>query len=227
MEKRRGSFMIPEWKQAADALQRIEVRSNHGNKPVSIGACGEGLRCIGIGTDAAVFQYDSIPAYAYKVYSQEAIAKKKIEENVYLRLKGSPYFPCFYGSGDNYLVLSYEQGLTLYDCLLKGISVPKRAILDVEEARHYARKQGLNPRDIHLKNVLLQKGRAKVLDVSEYVKEGNDKRWEHLMWAYYRLYPLIEGKKIPSWVLDTIKRGYDRIGKRTFGMGVYHDKYKA
>jgi hypothetical protein len=67
------------------------------------------------------------------------------------------------------LVLSFEQGVTLYDCLLQGVRVPEQAIQDVEESREFVRSQGLNPRDIHLKNVLLQEGRGKVLDVSEYI----------------------------------------------------------
>ena len=70
---------------------------------------------------------------------------------------------------DNYLVLSFEEGITLYDCLLQGIPIPKQAIKDVDDAREYVRQKGLNPRDIHLKNVFLQNGRAKIIDVSEYV----------------------------------------------------------
>lgn len=85
--------------------------------------------------------------------------------------------------------------------------MPEQVILDVEKAREFVRSKGLNPRDIHLKNVLMQDGRAKVLDVSEYVKEGDDKRWEHLVWAYHTFYSGISEVKVPSWILDTIKNG--------------------
>lgn len=135
---------------------------------------------------------------------------------MYECLKGSPYFPQYYGSGRNYIAISYEQGETLYDCLVQGIPIPEQVITDVEQARDYVRSLGLNPRDIHLKNVLLQEGRGKVLDVSEYVQEGNDNRWEHLVLVYHNLYPLISGVKVPTWILETIKQWYNRIDKATF-----------
>ncbi len=210
--------MKPDWKQAEEVLNNIKVRGNEMNQPVSVTLLAEGLRCIGTGTDAAVFQYDKVPNYAFKVFSSEAASKKVIEESVYTRLLNSNYFASLFGTGENYLVLSFEQGVTLYDCLLRGIPIPEQVIFDVEEARIYVRKQGMNPRDIHLKNVLLQNGKGKVLDVSEYVLEGNDNRWEYLVWAYYRIYPLIKGKRIPSWILGTIKYGYywfDKVFRRS------------
>jgi hypothetical protein len=66
----------------------------------------------------------------------------------------------------------------------------------------------LNPRDIHLKNVLLQDGHAKIIDVSEYVKPGNDGRWDHLVQSYHLYYPYIAGRKIPVWMLEMVKRAY-------------------
>lgn len=209
-------LLATNWKLAEPALKRVEVKGNPKNGPVSIAGCPEGLRCIGIGTDGAVFQYDQTPHYAFKVYSPESVGKKEIEESVYLRLNGSSYFPQYYGKGDNYIVLSLERGVTLYDCLLQGIPIPRQAIIDVEEARKYVRLQGLNPRDIHLKNVLLQDGRGKVIDVSEYVKDGNDERWEDLVWAYNQIYPLVEGKSIPSWMLESIKHWYYQVDKANF-----------
>ena len=66
------------------------------------------------------------------------------------------------------------------------------------DAREYVRQKGLNPRDIHLKNIFLQNGRAKIIDVSEYVQPGNDLRWEYLKKAYDQYYHLIEGKPFRS-----------------------------
>ena len=209
-------FLVADWKQAEHALQQVEVKSSPKNGLVTIKNCPKGLRCIGVGTDAAVFQYERTPQYAFKVYSREAVHKKEIEENVYHRLKGSAYFPQYFGKGDHYIVISIERGVTLYDCLTQGTPIPKQAILDVEEAREYVRLQGLNPRDIHLKNVLLQDGRGKVIDVSEYVSKGNDSRWEHLLWAYNQFYPLVEGKSIPTWMLETVKHWYNQVDKANF-----------
>src|SRR5690606_38517121 len=53
-------------------------------------------------------------------------------------------------------------------------------------------------------------GRAKLLDVSEYVKPGNDGRWDHLVQAYRHFYSLIEGRPIPVWFIEKVKRAYYR-----------------
>lgn len=200
-----------DWKQAETALSYIEVRKNDRNELVTIEGESDDLECIGVGTDAAVFVYKPIPAYAYKLYAVEALSKKEAEMKVYQALVGCPYFPVFYGAGDRYMVISNEKGITLYDCLLQGVQVPKQVIDDVEAARTFVREKGLNPRDIHLKNILLQDGRGKVLDVSEYVQSGNDQRWEHLRWAYDNFYPLIEGKKLPISILEAVKKRYYRL----------------
>jgi hypothetical protein len=208
--------MISDWKQAEEALMNVEIVGYENNKPVSITRFSEDLRCIGIGTDAAVFYFPKTPNYAYKVYSDKALEKKEVEAGIYERLKGSPYFPRCYGAGPNYLVLSFEKGVTLFDCLLQGICVPQQAIQDIEDAREFVRSQGLNPRDIHLKNILLQEGRGKVLDVSEYIHEGTDGRWEHLLWAYHHFYPLISDVHVPLWILETITNWYNRIDTASF-----------
>ncbi|WP_308640061.1 protein kinase family protein [Paenibacillus silvisoli] len=210
--------MTADWKQVEEALKDIEVVGHDNNKPVSVIGLSEELRCIGIGTDAAVFYHPNTPNYAYKVYSPQSIEKKEVEAGIYKRLEGSPYFPHCYGTGPNYLVLSFEQGITLYDCLLHGIPVSEQVMQDVEDAREFVRGLGLNPRDIHLKNVLLQEGRGKVLDVSEYIKEGNDSRWEHLVWTYNHFYPLISGVQVPLWILETITNWYNRIDSASFGI---------
>lgn len=200
-----------DWKQAEKALSLINVLKQGENEPVKIEGESSDIQCIGIGTDAAVFVYMPMPSYAYKLYTTEALSKKQSEIEVYQALVGSPYFPVYYGSGDRYIVISNESGITLYDCLLSGVPVPRQVIDDVDAARQFVRERGLNPRDIHLKNILLQDGRGKVLDVSEYVQNGNDKRWEHLAWAYDNFYPLIEGKKVPLTVLEAVKKRYYRL----------------
>ncbi|MBW5447744.1 serine/threonine protein kinase [Cohnella sp. CFH 77786] len=208
--------MIPDWKLAENALQNIRVIGNDNNEPVTIEGFADGLYCIGIGTDAAVFYYAGTPPYAFKVYSDLALDKKDVELEIYERIQGSPYFPQCYGAGSHYLVLSLEVGPTLYDCLLQGIHIPEQVILDVEAAREFVRSQGLNPRDIHLKNVLMQGDRAKVIDVSEYIKEGNDHRWEHLAWAYRHIYPSMSSVKVPLWILESIRHWYNRVDKASF-----------
>jgi len=210
--------MNANWMAADAVLRQVTVTGSEQNEEVAVAGVPEGLQCIGTGTDAAVFTWDGAPGYAYKIYSDLAVPKLEVERDVYERLRGIPYYPVYYGEGTNYIVISHERGVTLQDCLIEGIPVPEQAILDVEEARSLVRERGLNPRDIHLKNVLLQEGRAKVLDVSEYVLDGNDKRWEHLVWAYRTFYPSIEGRKIPAWLLDTVKNGYMRLDQANINL---------
>ncbi|WJM09422.1 serine/threonine protein kinase [Paenibacillus sp. PK1-4R] len=201
----------PDWFQAEEALQQIQVIGSDRNELVNIIGDVEGLKCIGTGTDAAVFTYDGLPQYAFKMYSDHALDKLENEKQVYEQLKGLPYFPTYYGSGRNVLVISFEPGDTLLECLEKGIPVPEQVMLDVDAAREAVRSRGLNPRDIHLKNVILQNGRGKVIDVSEYIQDGNDNRWEHLVWAYHNIYPRIKGTPISPRMLQTIKWGYNQF----------------
>lgn len=196
------------WQAAAQSLAGFIVTASPNNEPVTILGVAEGFRCIGVGTDAAVFQSESHPELAFKVYADGKQDKLEAEAEVYARIGSSSYFSECYGKDGRMLVLKFEPGPTLFDCLLQGIDVPKQAIEDVEQARDYIREIGLNPRDIHLKNIILQNGRAKLLDVSEYIKPGNDFRWEHLKKAYVEYYPIIDGKPMPFWLLDTIRKWY-------------------
>ncbi|WP_338472394.1 serine/threonine protein kinase [Niallia sp. XMNu-256] len=201
--------MREEWIFADKHLSKISVSSNPNNEPVSVHGTSDHLRCIGIGTDAAVFQSIDVPDYAFKMYANDRVQKVQIETEVYEKLGDSPYFSTCFGYKDNYLVLSFEEGINLYDCLLQGIPIPNEVIEDVDQAREYVRQKGLNPRDIHLKNILLQNGRAKIIDVSEYVKPGNDMRWEHLKKAYDLYYPFIKGKPVPHLIIETIRKTYN------------------
>ncbi|WP_100405565.1 serine/threonine protein kinase [Bacillus solitudinis] len=205
--------MEKKWNVAIDSLSRISVFSSPNNEPVTISGTSDDLKCIGVGTDAAVFQSLSVPEYAFKLYAEDKASKVKVEESIYHLLGQSPFFPTCFDAYDRCLVLSYEEGATFFDCLLQGIHIPKQAIKDVEDARKYVCEKGLNPRDIHLKNILLQNGRAKIIDVSEYIQPGNDYRWEHLKKAYDEYYHLIDGKSIPFWVLETVRKWYNQWNK--------------
>lgn len=193
---------------AVSDLAEIKVTASFDNEPVLIEGTAEGFRCVGVGTDAAVFQSRAAPEYAFKIYAEGKRDKLEAEAEVYARIGSSVYFSYCYGVFDRLLVLKYEEGPTLFDCLLQGIYIPEQVIQDVEDAREYIRQIGLNPRDIHLKNILLQNGRAKLIDVSEYIKPGNDFRWEHLKKTYEEYYLIIEGTPMPFWLLETIRKWY-------------------
>ena len=202
--------MENDWDKVFLSLSKIKVFSNANNEPVTISGDLDDLKCIGVGTDAAVFQSLSVPDYAFKLYAKDKVNKVKVEANVYHILGDSPFFSTCFASYDEYLVLSYEEGKTLFDCILQGIHIPEQVVNDVENAREYVRNKGLNPRDIHLKNILLQNGRAKIIDVSEYVLPGNDYRWEHLKKGYEQYYHLIDGNSVPFWLVETIRKWYNQ-----------------
>ena len=202
--------MENDWDKVFLSLSKIKVFSNANNQPVTISGDLDDLKCIGVGTDAAVFQSLSAPDYAFKLYAEDKLNKVKVEANVYHILGDSHFFSTCFASYDEYLVLSYEEGKTLFDCILQGIHIPEQVVNDVENAREYVRNKGLNPRDIHLKNILLQNGRAKIIDVSEYVLPGNDYRWEHLKKGYEQYYHLIDGNSVPFWLVETIRKWYNQ-----------------
>ena len=205
--------MENDWDIAKDSLSKITVSSNPNNEPVTISGGAKDLKCIGVGTDAAVFQSIHAPAYVFKKYAKNKIDKVKVEAGVYQIIDDSSFFSTCFAVYDEYLVLSYEEGMTLFDCVLQGIHIPEQVINDVEDAREYVRNKGLNPRDIHLKNILLQNGRAKILDVSEYIQPGNDFRWEHLKKGYEQYYHLIDGHSVPYWLVNTVRKWYNHRDK--------------
>lgn len=210
-----SDYLENDWDKAIGSLSKIKVFSNPNNDPVTISGEANDLKCIGVGTDAAVFQFLSAPAYAFKIYAKDKLHKVKVEANVYQLLEDSPFFSTCFASYDEYLVLGYEEGTTLFDCILQGIHIPEQVVNEVEDAREYVRNKGLNPRDIHLKNILLQNGRAKIIDVSEYTLQGNDFRWEHLKKGYEQYYHLIDGNSVPFWLVETIRKWYNQRGKNS------------
>ena len=72
--------MREDWMVADTFLSNISISSNPNNEPVSIHGSSDHLRCIGIGTDAAVFQSIDVPAYAFKMYADDKIEKIQIRE---------------------------------------------------------------------------------------------------------------------------------------------------
>ncbi|WP_203361659.1 serine/threonine protein kinase [Bacillus sp. REN10] len=198
------------WKDIALLIEDLEVLANAKNNLVSIGPIPSQLTCIGKGTDAAVLIHNDFPQYAFKIYAYGKEEKRRNEVKAYEKLNNHFYFPTFYGSGKRFIAISYEQGINLHDCLIKGIEIPPSVIEQVDEAIAYARQAGLNPRDIHLKNIIMQEHTIKLIDVSEYVLPGNDERWEHLKEGYRMYYPLIRHRKIPAELIEFMKAYYQK-----------------
>ncbi|QOY37965.1 hypothetical protein AWH56_010575 [Anaerobacillus isosaccharinicus] len=91
------------------------------------------------------------------------------EEEVYNVLFGNPYFPRMYGSGNNYLVIDFIKGQTLFSCLTNGIPIKDKHIKEIDKALELAKVEGLNPFDIHLRNILITvEGNVKLIDVARF-----------------------------------------------------------
>lgn len=121
-------------------VRAIRIRASASNEPIAIDHIPVPLRLLGCGTDAVAVQDPALPKLAFEVHAPETVDCLIDEYVAYDRLAGSPYFAACLGRGDGYLVLSYEPGPTLYDCLVQGIPIPAQAMADVEAARSYARR---------------------------------------------------------------------------------------
>jgi hypothetical protein len=198
-------------------VEEVRVVSRNPRDPVHVESHPALWRCVGVGNTAAVFQPRNRQELVIKVFAESYEHICQEEASIYEQLGASPYFPRYYGRGDNFLVIEYRAGRNIYDCLLNGTFIPEQVIEDVEEAISYARRRGLNPADIHVKNVLVHEGHGFLVDVSDYGQEQPCKRWESLKKAYYDYYLDLykPGLTIPMWVLETIRKWY----KATDGEG--------
>lgn len=191
-------------------VKGIIIESDYPRDPVHVTEYPEDWRCVGVGCSAAVFQPRDCPEISIKVFAAKFAGIAHEESEIYKQLGNSPFFPRFYGRGDNFLVIEFRKGRNIHDCLIQGVFIPEQVIYDVEEAIQYARSRGLNPSDIHIKNILVHEGRGFLIDVSDYRRFGECKRWETLKEVYYDYYAKIyrPGITVPSWLLETIRKWY-------------------
>lgn len=163
------------------------------------------LELIGEGKSAAVFHIQSSKK-VLKVFYPNFIDIAKEEAEIYKILGDNQYYPKLYGFGDNYLVIDYIKGHTLFHCLKKGIVITQENINDVDKAIIYAKGKGLNPADIHLKNIIITPDRRiKIIDVARYRQEKECLRWKELRGAFFRFYKRkLFPHKVPESILDII-----------------------
>lgn len=163
------------------------------------------LEIIGIGRSAVVFKIKST-SMALKIFPPvfEHIALE--EAKIYALLEGNNFFPSLYEAGNNYLLIDYISGYTLYDCLLKGIPLTELNIKKVDEALHSVKRLGLNPSDIHLRNIMLtSEGTIKLIDVARFRQTTYDSQWDDIKLALSTMYfKKYTPKKIPACILNGI-----------------------
>ncbi|MDS1029008.1 serine/threonine protein kinase [Bacillota bacterium LX-D] len=191
-------------------LSYVRVTTLRKGDPVLVESHPSNWRCVGVGNSAAVFQLKNAPHLSIKVYADKYASIAQDEAAIYQQLGDSPFFPHFYGYGENYICIEYRPGCNINDCLVQGIYIPEQVIYDVDEAIAYARSRNLNPTDIHSKNILVHEGRGFLIDVSDYGQTEECKRWDNLKQAYYNYYIKLyrPGFTVPSWVLEIIRKWY-------------------
>ena len=204
-------YILNEYIQQVYSLKKhISVVSNKSYDPVEVDHIPKPWVLIGKGNYASVFLHPDYPTLVVKIYAEGKKGYKK-EVEVYRKLgKHKRYSECFYAN-DNFLILKYLKGITLYDSVHKGIKIPEKVIEDIDDALNYARKQGLRPHDIHGKNIMMYKGRGYVVDVSDFYKEDKCDKWEDLRKAYYKIYRytfFYISIPIPYIILNLVRKGY-------------------
>lgn len=200
-------------------LPEVEIISADSRDPVQVSHIPEGWKLLGAGNYAAVFEHPQAAGFAVKVYAPGRPGWER-ECEVYGKLGRHPAYSACYHAGmawdKPYLLLKKLSGTTLFNCLLEGKPIPETVIADIDEALNYARARGLNPRDVHGKNVMLSGGKGLVVDVSDFLEEGACTMWEDLKAAYERIYTPLLAKRpfpIPGWVLEGVRSGYRWIRK--------------
>ena len=191
---------------------RVNMESVKPHDPIQVHYVPAPWQLLGTGNYAAVFAHPEHPDLVVKVYAPHRPGFED-EVEVYRRMGAHPAFSqCFYAQ-DNFLVLKRLEGITLYNCLHRGLRIPKQVILDIDRALDYARSRGLRPHDVHGKNVMMQQGRGLVVDISDFLREGSGSAWGDLKLAYYLIYrPFLSPLKVrvPLGLLDA-SRGVYRL----------------
>ncbi|MYL61498.1 protein kinase family protein, partial [Virgibacillus halodenitrificans] len=93
------------------------------------------LTYIASGRSAAVFLIKDTDL-ALKVFHPYFESITKAETNIYRQLEGIHFYPNMYEAGQNFIVIDYIEGTTLFDCLIEGIPIKEETIYQVEKALH-------------------------------------------------------------------------------------------
>lgn len=193
-----------------ELLPRIHLKQASLYNPIIVNNQSNTWKTIGSGNYAGVFTHNSHPEMVVKVYGRRPEELQK-EIEVYKKLGNHASFSTLYGYGETYLVLKKIEGVTLFEAVVKGMQIPISVIDDIDQGLEYARSVGLNPFDVHGKNVVMFKGRGYIVDVSDFYKLGYCRKWDDLKKAYYKIYKPFLYKfhpPIPFFIVDGIRKGY-------------------
>ncbi|WP_303965645.1 protein kinase family protein [Sporosarcina ureae] len=169
------------------------------------------LQLVGTGRSAFVFRLISSNK-AIKVFFPDSTYIAKEEAVVYQSLTSIRYFPCIYETGANYVVMDYIEGDTLFDCMTKGRVITDAHIKEIDYALSLASNTGLNPSDIHLRNIFITPDdQVKLIDVARYRQKKDCRQWSNLKKAHRQFYrKRFFWKKVPSAFLNAVAFLYKR-----------------
>ena len=174
----------------------------------------ESLQLIGTGRSAYVFKLQQ-EQVALKVYFPQKTHLAAEEAAIYQKLCANQYYPTLHDVGANYIVIDYLEGHTLFQCLENGLFVSEDKIHAINEALNMARTVGLNPSDVHLKNIIItSKQEVKLIDVVRFGQTKIDRQWDDLQKAYFKGYvKSYFPKKIPRFILHCIAAIYKKTSR--------------
>ncbi|MBD1381060.1 protein kinase family protein [Bacillus sp. IB182487] len=167
------------------------------------------LKLIGTGRSACAFRIRDTDK-VIKIFPPQFEHVAQEEAEIYRVLENTDYFPTIYESGSNYIVMDFIEGHTLFECLNKGVPIDSEKIKEIDIVLELARQKGLNPSDIHLRNIFLTPAsEIKLIDVARFKQKKQCSQWDDLKNAYYRYYlkPYFP-RKIPSFLLNLIAALY-------------------
>lgn len=191
-------------------IPELVLESVDPHNPIQVRVVPSPWELVGTGNYAAVVYHPEYPDLVVKMY---APGRPGFEEEleVYQRLGSHPSFSeCFYAH-DGLLVLRRLYGVTLYDCLNRGLRIPPKIIKDIDSALDYARSRGLYPHDIHGKNVMMYEGKGLVVDISDFLHQEPCSKWDDLKKGYYLIYlPIFYPLRlrVPYSLLDKVRKTY-------------------
>ncbi|WP_214891866.1 serine/threonine protein kinase [Exiguobacterium sp. H66] len=168
------------------------------------------LEWIGTGRSAFVFRIQGTDRVIKKFFpSHRHLAA--LEGSIYEQLAPFPTYAKQYAYGTDYLVIEYIEGQTLFDCLLSGTMISRDVIRVVDYALAEARSVGLNPSDIHLRNIMLTNDGTRIIDVARFRQTAPCSQWDDLKRAYDYFYSKSYfPKKLPESFLNTVADIYKR-----------------
>ena len=172
------------------------------------------LQKLGTGKRATVFKIKG-EDLVIKVFhpNMESEALKEIQ--AYQKIQESnDFYVRLHAHGKNFIVIDYVEGNTLYDCFFSGTIIPESVIHKVDDAIEYARSKGLNPSDIHVKNIFWHENKVTLIDLEGFVREGRCVRWSYFKRFYYKYY--IKSwfpKRVPRGITEFLANSYRKIEK--------------